>query len=263
MTQEQGKPYFMVQTVERALLVLDQLIAERKPLSVTELSRRLKLHKSIVHRLLATLSHYKYVEQDSDSEKYRIGFRSFQLGAAYIHSTSLIEESRELIEQLMNEVSANAHLAILHQGLVLYVLNMEPTSSSSVYQYMGVQNLVHFTALGKCLCAWKTEPEVLDILAQRGMSPRTSRTITEPASYLEELAHVRKQGYAMDNEEASLGIRCFAAPIFDYSGQVAAAVSVSGSTKHFPNRRIPEVAHIVMRYGRLISMRLGYIAPES
>ncbi|MBO9608238.1 MAG: IclR family transcriptional regulator [Paenibacillaceae bacterium] len=254
---ERDKPYFLIQTVERALMVLDRMIVEQKPMTVSELSRKLKLHKSVVHRLLATLVCYKYVERETDSERYRIGFRSYQLGAAYFHTTSLIEESRDLVEQLMQTTGGMAHLGILHEGKVLYLLTMEATSKS-LYQHLGVQNFVHYSGLGKCLCAWRRDEEVLGILQQHGMPVRTNKTVTTPGAYLVELVKVREQGFAIDDEEGARGFRCFAAPIHDYSRQVVAAVSINNSTKNFTSGRMTELSGLIKEYGRRISQRLGY-----
>ena len=253
------KPYYMVQTLERALLLLNEFIIENKSMSITYLAKKLGLHKSIVHRLVATLCHYNYLEKTSEGDMYRIGKKSFQLGAVYMNTTSLVRDSREYLSKLVNETGMDVHLAVLDHGTVLYVLNLEPVRSDRRYTYFGTRNMVNFTALGKCLTAWMSEEEVLDILEQEGMPSRSPYTITDPQKFLEELQRVRELKYAVDDEESGLGRRCLGAPVFDFSGEVVAAVSISGTVKSIPNSRKQELIEKVKTCGRLISARLGYI----
>ena len=256
------KPYYLVQTLERALLLLNEFILEQRPLSISELTQRSGLHKSIVHRLVATLCHYHYLEKELDGTHYRIGYKAFQLGAAFMNTTSLIESSREHLTRLVNETGFDVHLAVLDHGSVLYILNLEPARSARKYTSFGKRMMLHFTALGKCLTAWRNEKDVLDILEQEGMPARTEATITDPTAFLQELKKVRKLQYAIDDEESQKGSRCLAAPVFDYTGELVAAISMSTTTTSLPYSRLNEMADKVKTCGRLISNRLGYIQDD-
>lgn len=255
---EETKPYFLLQTLEKALVVLDQFIIERRALSITEVAAKLKLHKSIIHRLMATLCYYHYLEKEPETDKYRVGQKAFQLGTAYMNMSSLIEQSQASLTEMVNESGNDAHLGVLDQGSVIYLLNLEPARSYRNYTSFGTRNMVHFTALGKCLAAWKNENEILAIIKKEGMPTRTPHTITDPKLFLEELQQVRQQGYAVDYDESLMGARCLGAPIFDYSGGVVASISMSGSKETIPEKQMKEMIRILKKHARLISIRLGY-----
>jgi IclR family transcriptional regulator, KDG regulon repressor len=255
--KDKDAPYFMVQSLDRALSILDLFIKEQKPLGVTEISNRLDLHKSSVHRLLATLQTRGYVERDKTGEKYWVGQTTFELGALYINTTSLVDESKPFMQQLVDELGLRAHLAVIYDGMVIYLKHVEPSISVRLDNLLGERTYVHCSALGKCLVAWKSEGLIIKILNTHEMRPRTPNTIRTPAAFLHELEKVRQQGYALDDQEAELGVRCIAAPIWNYTGEVVAAISINGLAETIVLDKLDEWAATVKRYANAISVRLG------
>jgi DNA-binding IclR family transcriptional regulator len=161
------------------------------------------------------------------------------------------------LPELAEKLGEKAHLGILHQGTVLYLLNQESPKSMRVNTPVGVRNPVSTTALGKTLLAWLDEARVLDILQTQGMPASTPNSIRTPDVYLAELKRVRERGYALDNEELSIGFRCAAAPVRDHTNEVIAAISVGG--RSFGESDMVKVAGIVCNYAALISERLGHV----
>lgn len=252
-------PYFLVQSVDRAFTIFEVFIRERKPLGITEVAEEVKLHKSVVHRLLATMKSHQLLNQDPNTGKYEIGPRAFELGSVYMDN-SLFNEGKRFLPELAEKVGETAHLAILQQGSVLYLVNQLSPKPFLLTAPIGVRNPVNVTALGKALVAWKPEEEVIDLLHTYGMVTVTANSIRTVSAFLEELEKVRKNGYAVDDEENGLGQRCVAAPLRDQTGDVVAAISVGGSTKLIAPENIEEVADLVISYARMISDRLGYIS---
>lgn len=252
-------PYFMIQSVDRAFTILAVFIKERRPLGISEIADEVNLHKSVVHRLLATMKEHQILEQQPDTGKYEVGPRAFELGSIYMNS-GLFTEGKRYLPELAEKVGETAHLAILQQGSVLYLVNQVSPKPLMLNAPIGVRNPVNTTALGKALVAWKSEEEVRELLQYYGMVASTANSIDTVPEFLYELAKVREHGYAVDNEEITLGHRCVAAPVRDQTGDVIAAISVGGSLRTIPPERTEEVAELVINYAGVISERLGYIA---
>ncbi|MDF2723756.1 MAG: IclR family transcriptional regulator [Paenibacillus sp.] len=253
---EKDTPYFMIQSVDRTLMILQCFIQERRPLGVSEVARQLKLNKSVVHRLMLTLLSHNYLEQLSNTDKYMIGPKAFELGSVYANSTSLIDEGRKVLIELVNRVGFTAHLAILEKDSVLYLVNVEPDHMQYLFGAVGQRRPVYNTALGKSLTAWLPEEEVVKALENCTFEKKTDNTITSLEAFLEELARVRQLGYSIDNEEASYGVRCFAAPVRNKEGHVVAAISTSGYG--VTEERMNEFGMSVKHLAAQLSRRIGY-----
>lgn len=251
-------PYFMIQSVDRTLMILQCFIEERRPLGVSEVARQLKLNKSVVHRLMLTLTTHGYLEQLKNTDKYMIGAKAFELGSVFSNSTNLIDEGKKVLIELVDRIGFTAHLAILEKDSVLYLVNIEPDHMKYLFGAIGQRRPVYNTALGKCLTAWLPEQQVIKLMENCSFEKKTDNTITSLESFLEELARVRQVGYAIDNEEASFGVRCFAAPIRNKDGDVVAAISVSGYG--VADDKMNELGLNVKNWASQLSRRIGYFA---
>lgn len=255
-TKTKDSPYFMVQSVDRALAVLQSFIEERRPMGVTEAAKRLGLHKSVVHRLMLTLQHHGYLEQVRDTEKYMIGPRAFELGAVYTGSTTLVDEGNKMLMQVVEEIGMTAHLGILEGQSVLYLVNVEPDHFKYLFGAVGQRKQIYNTALGKSLTAWLPEEKTVALLADCSFEKKTSTTIASVEEYMQELERVRENGYALDNEEAVVGMRCASAPVRGRMGDVIAAISVSGYNISY--ERINEIGRKMKGLAAQLSRRLGH-----
>lgn len=250
-------PYFMVQSVDRAFSIIEVFIRKNKPLGIPEIAEEVQLHKSVVHRLLATMKAHQFLEQSSETGKYRIGPKAFEAGSIYMNS-QLIIEGRRFLPGLTQETGELSHMAILNQGTLLYVINQGSPNSLLVHVPVGMRNPVHTTALGKVLLAWMKEEQAVELLNGQPLEPRTPKSIRTVEAFMAELPKVRIQGYALDDEETSLGSRCIAVPVRDYTGEVVAGISISGSIRTFDDARVEALAETLKHYGAAISERLGY-----
>lgn len=255
---QKDTPYFMIQSVDRTLMILQSFIQERRPLGVSEVARQLGLNKSVVHRLMLTLMTHGYLEQVKNTDKYMIGPKAFELGSVYTNSTSLVDEGKKVLIELVDRVGLTAHLAILENDSVLYLVNVEPDHLKYLFGAVGQRRPVYNTALGKCLTAWLPEERVRKILQNCKFEKMTDNTITSLEAFLEELERVRQLGFSVDNEEASFGARCFAAPIRNKDEDVVAAISASGYG--ITEDKMNEIGITVKHLASQLSRRIGYFA---
>lgn len=262
MPEKRPKSDYVIQTVINALRLLEEFDGEDE-LGVTELSRYLHLHKNNVFRLLATLEERGYIEQSSDNDRYRLGYRCLELGESFCRSHALIDRARPVVRDLATESAETAHLAVLSAYEVVHIdaeVFPQPVLTGS---RVGQRLPVHATALGKVLlgCATDEFREVYDrtIVAGRPLSQRTELTIVDPLKFFEHIRTAAGQGFALDVEECERGLNCAAAPIFDRSGAVVAAISVSGpSFRSGIDRLMREIVPLVTASAERISQSLGH-----
>jgi len=262
MPAKKPKSDYVIQTVVNALRLLEEFDGEDE-LGVTELSRYLDLHKNNVFRLLATLEQRGYIEQSSDTDRYRLGFKCLELGEAYYRSHSLLERARPIIRELSAETGETAHLAQMSNFEVVHVDGQVYPQPILTGSRVGQRLPVHATALGKVLlgCGTDENRQIYDrtVVAGRPLSSRTELTIVDPLKFFEHLRSVASQGFALDIEECEPGLNCAAAPVFDRSGDLVAAVSVSGpSFRSGIDRLMREVVPLVTASAERISASLGY-----
>jgi DNA-binding IclR family transcriptional regulator len=223
------KSEYAIQTVSNALRLLEMFDGEEK-LGVTELSRRLELHKNNVFRLLATLEQSGYIEQCAEDDQYRLAVGCLELGHSYLQSNPLLDRARPVLDELSRGVDETAHVAVLRGDEVTHLDGVVPDRMLVPSLRLGSRLPVHCTALGKVLLAFSSDErrEAYDRdVASVGLEARTPATIVDRDKLLDELTAVAHQGFAADLEECEPGLACAAAPVHDASGAVVAALSVS------------------------------------
>jgi DNA-binding IclR family transcriptional regulator len=226
------KSDYAIQPVTNALLLLEAFRGDAE-LGVTELARRLDLHKHNVFRLLATLEQKNYVEQCAN-DRYRLGVRCLELGQAFARTRRLVRLARPRLESLVRSLGESAHLAALNDFEVVHLDGEQPDQLVLTGLRLGLRLPAYCTALGKILLGF-AGPEVHELLdreviSRGGLEPRTPATITDREKFIEHLRAAAAQGFATDFEECVAGMCCAAAPIYDASSRVVAAISVSGPT---------------------------------
>lgn len=212
-----------VQSVERALTLLEVLAQAGGRLPITELASRSGLSLGTVHRLLASLLVRGYVRQEPD-RRYALGTALLPLGDA---ATRLLGSwAVPFLAQLAHESGETSNLAVLEDDHVIYVAQAPGRHRMRMFTEVGRRVLPHSTAVGKVLLAWRGEDHVRGVVERLGLPGRTPRTLTTLSAFSAELAAVRERGWAVDDEEEELGVRCLAVPVGPGAGAVA-AVSVS------------------------------------
>ncbi len=224
------KSDYSIQTVSNALRLLEVFYHEPE-LGVSELSRRLGLHKNNVFRLLATLELGGYVEQCKTNDQYRLGVRCLELARAYGRSHSLVERARPTLTDLVAELGETAHLGVLHDFEVVHLDGAQPKRMLVTTSRVGQRLPAHCSALGKVLigCASASVREAYhQSVVSGGLEAVTPDTVVDGAKLVDHLSTVAGQGYALDLGECEVGLNCIAAPVYGEDGDVAAALSVSG-----------------------------------
>ncbi|MEA2626022.1 MAG: IclR family transcriptional regulator, regulon repressor [Candidatus Binatota bacterium] len=252
------KTNYVIQSVAHALDVLEQFRGDVDELGVTELSKRLKLHKNNVFRLLATLESRGYIEQNKATENYRLGIRCLQLGQTYIQQMGLLRQAEPILQKVAQKTRENTSVAVMRRAAAVPVRVVESNLPVRITANVGEGLPLHSTALGKVFLAFESEE---DSKAMLGMSLDrfTDKTITDIGALLEHLKQVAEKGYAVDGGEFLVDVRGIAAPIRDYTRNVVGAFGVSGPAYRLDAERIErEVAPMVLQAGKELSSRLGY-----
>lgn len=251
---------YRIRSVERAIAILRAFSFSEPQLGVTELSRKLGLHKSTIHRLLSTLERERLVEWDAQTGRYRLGLGLFELGSLVVATAELRKVARPVLESVHSACGETVHLAILDEGDVVYIDKIESRSKLRMYSEVGRRAPAHCTGLGKVLLAYLPDDELQRVIERKGLRAYTSRTITSAHALREQLARVRLQGYAVDSGEHEELVRCAAAPVFDHTGKVAAAVSIAAVAVDVASTRFAELVELVRDAAHRISAALGYAA---
>jgi DNA-binding IclR family transcriptional regulator len=247
-----------VQSVDRAIAIL-YLLAERgrDGLGVTEVAAELGVHKSTAFRLIVALENGDLVEQIEERGKYHLGRGIVRLAGATTAQLELSTESRPVCRRLAAELGETVNLAIADTGEVTNVLQEYGSSAVSGRNWTGQRTPMHATASGKVLLAWADDESVKEALAG-DLIEYTPGTITDAPALEAELRKVRDQGWASTTEEFELGLNAVAAPVRNASGDVVAAVGVSGPSYRLTLESFADVAAHLLAGGREISTRLGY-----
>ncbi len=252
------QPSYPLKALDKSLAILEVLSRENSPLSIAELSERLGIYPSTIHRILDTLRYWEYVEQDSHTQKYQLGLKVLELGMTKLQGMELIREATSYLKELQNQSNETVHLAILEEGEVLYLDKEESSQSIRMVSRVGRRVPAHCTALGKVLLAYLDQEEQERVFKEKGVSPFTENTITNKKKLREELGKVRKQGFAEDREEHEKDVRCLAVPIKDHRGTVIAAVSLSVPAFRMKANKKRKLKETLIQAGEGISKRLGY-----
>ena len=252
------KSNYTIQSVSHSLDVLEQFAGEAEELGVTELSKRLRLHKNNVFRLLATLESRGYIEQNRATENYRLGIRCLQLGQSYVQHMGLLRQARPIMTELVRQVRETAYLAVLRRAAVVPVEVIEADRPVRIVSQLGEALPLHATAAGKAHLAFEREDE-LRALVPDGLPRFTERTIVDRPALLQQLRTVAASGYAVDLGEHLEDVRAVAAPVRDYARAVVGALAVvAPASRLTPERIEKEVAPLVLKAGRELSSRLGF-----
>lgn len=246
-----------IQVIDRAFDILEILAFEKEGLGVTEIGNRLGLHKSTVHRILGTMARRGYIEKTRDRGLYKVGLKLVEVSSVYLNSVELKTEARPFLTALMSRLGQPVHLAILDGCEVVYIDKIEQVNSIRLYSQIGRRVPAYCSALGKCLLSGLSSGEIENRLSKMNYVGYTNCTITDKNELLRQILDVRNKGWAIDDEEHELGIRCVAAPISDYRGKVVAAVSISAAINVFTKERIDEFVKSVKETAHEISLRLG------
>lgn len=242
--------------VERALNILEAAAKRPEGLTNSEISRKLSIPKSSASYILRTLEKRGYLRREAETARYRLGLKILSLGGDAQANLDIAAVALPFIRMLVEKIHLTAHLAVLDQGEAVYIEKVEAPGFFKVNTSVGGRMFLHSTSVGKCLMAALPKTELEALIKQHGLKKRTPKTITTVTKLLVELEQVKQEGYAIDDEENSLGARCLAAPIFDAAGNVTAALGASGTLTQVSEETMPRIIEALKETSRRISRQL-------
>lgn len=253
------KSEYLIQAVSHALDLLEQFHGETDELGVTELSKRLKLHKNNVFRLLATLESRGYIEQNRVTENYRLGLKTLELGQTFIRQMGLLRQSKPILESLVGQCNETTYVAILKDLDIIYLDVVETTMTVRVVPRVGSRLPAYCTAAGKVQLAYMSDEEIANYLPTKELKSYTEKTITDRDVLKKQLKVIAEKGYGIDDEELDIGVKCVSAPIRDYTRRIIGAVSISGPSMRFSDERMEkELIPLALQASKEISAKLGF-----
>lgn len=234
-------------SVERAFAILEYLDGSRRGWNISELSRKLQIPKSSTHVIVLTLERLGYLTLDPWTRNYSLGLKVSGLGRGLMKSLSLPESALRPMQWLVEMTRCTAQLAVMADDQAMYIQKVEGPGVIQFDSYIGKRTNLHCTGVGKVLLAYASEQKQEHILNKQSFARYTNNTITSPSLLRKHLIKVRQRGYAIDDEEEELEVRCVAAPVFNQLGEFMAALTIAGTIGQIREENIDDLAHYVIQ----------------
>jgi IclR family acetate operon transcriptional repressor len=241
-----------IQSLARGLKILDLLAASQDGLGITGLADHLDVDKGSASRLVQTLAKYGYAEKDKSTQRYHLGPHVVKLSQRLLARMSFRDEGKPFLRDLVDRTNECAHLAILARGQAFYIDQVQSLATLRANADIGTLAPLHCTALGKVLLTFGNVPMPTEL------ETHTPRTISEVQQLVSHLERVRRQGYALDDEEFTVGVRCAAAPVYNLNGALAGAIGISGPANRMTLEQLPGLAAEVVTVAQAFSDHLNF-----
>ncbi len=251
------KPY-SVQSLTRGLRILDALAEADGDLGMQEISRRVDLNISTVFRLIQTLEECGLVGKDRETGRYRVGMKLLGWSSRVLQAMDIRRQATPFLQELNEETRETVHLTVRDGDAAMYAVKFDSPIPLRIYSELGKRAPLHCTGVGKVLLAFTSREDRHSWLQRNSLHKFTQSTITEKKRLEKELGKISSQGYALDNEEHEPHVRCVAAPVFDYTGNIVAAISVTVPSVRMTKNRIAVLIRSVKETAEKISGSLGY-----
>ena len=250
----------IIQSVERALQILDLFNEQATELKITDISKLMGLSKSTLHSLLKTLQLHGYIDQNPENGKYRLGMKLVERGHFVVGSIDIRQKAKGWLTELSRQTGQTTHLGILDGREGVYIEKIEGKLAAIAYSRIGRRLPVHATAIGKVLIAWLGEPVLNALLEGYQYTTYTPSTLASREELMAALAQTREQGFALDSEENEQGVRCLAVPVWNHESRVIAALSLSTLTSRVDDAELANFREQLQQAGLQLSRALGYPA---
>ena len=250
-----------VQSLVRALTIVNRLADSDEGVSLTEVAQQVGLSASTAHRLLTTLEQERYVHYDPERRLWSVGVQAFMTGNAFLKTRALVTLARPHMRALMEASEETVNLAVEDQGAAVYLAQVECRQMMRAFARPGGRVPLHCSSVGKALLSAMPESRLSKILHRQGLPRVTVKTLNTTMALREDLERSRHRGYAIDDEEHAVGLRCIAAVVFDETSSPVAAVSVSGPMARISDDRIPSLAETVRLKADAITLQFGGVVP--
>jgi IclR family acetate operon transcriptional repressor len=246
-----------VQSLVRALTIVNRLAATDEGATLTEVAQQVGLSPSTAHRLLTTLEQERYVRFDAERRLWSVGVQAFVAGSAFLKTRSLVPTARPHMRALMESSEETVNLAVEDQAEAVYLSQVECRQMMRAFARPGGRVPLHCSSVGKALLSAMPDADVARVLHRHGLARVTIKTLTTTPALREDLARARIRGYAIDDEEHAVGLRCIAAVVFNEAADPLAALSLSGPMARIPDERIPLLGDLVRRTADAVTAQLG------
>ncbi len=251
-----------VQSVDRALSIIETLAEDDEGYRLTDLAVRTGLSPSTVHRLLTTLEKRRFVQFDRDESMWHIGAQSFAVGSTFVRRRNFVTQALPYLRKLRDQTRETANLAVVDDGAMVVLTRVESREIMRSVTKVGGRVPMVASGLGKALLSTYSEEDVFAIIQREGMPRLTSKSIVRAGELCKSLHDIRQQGYSVDDEEALIGLRCVSAVVYDDCSEPLAAISVSGKASRVPNDRLPVLGKLVQEVAAELTKALGGTMPD-
>lgn len=246
-----------VQSLSRALSLLNALSEHNQGLSLSAVAHEVGLPTSTAHRLLTTLQNERYVRFDADHSAWLVGVQAFKAGSAFLRSRDLVATSRPYMRRLMEQCGETVNLAVLDRGEVIYLAQTETHKMMRAIAKPGGRAEIFSSGVGKALLAFMPDSDATQLLQGISFCQETENTLANVDDLQNDLNVIKQRGYAVDDEENAIGLRCVAAVIFDENANPMAGLSVSGPAARITEARIPVLGSAVSKVAAEITAAIG------
>jgi IclR family acetate operon transcriptional repressor len=250
-----------VQSVDRALSIIETLAEDDEGYRLSDLAIRTGLSTSTVHRLLATLENRRFVQFDRSQSKWHVGARCFTVGATFARRRNFAAQAIPYLRKLRDLTRETANLAVVDDEFIVVLTRMESREIMRSLTKLGGRVAMVASGVGKAVLATYSDDDVSAIIHHHGMPRLTEKSIVRPGELFKELEKIRRQGYAVDDEEACMGLRCVAAVVYNDCAEPLAAISVSGMTGRLTDERLPQLGQTVREVAAELTVALGGVMP--
>jgi len=252
-----------VQVLGRALSIMNLLAQADGGLTLTEIAQAAGLAPSTAHRLLTSLESERYVRFDGEARLWSVGVQAFIAGSGFLKTRNVVQMARPHMRTLMERSGETVNLAVEDQGQAVYLSQVECREMMRSFARLGARVPMHASGVGKALLSAMADGDVARALSRHGLPPLTPRTLTTADTLRADLAGIRSRGYAVDDEEHAVGLRCVAAVVFNEHGDPACAVSLAGPMARITDDRVPTLGEMVREAARRIMGEIGGRPPPT
>ena len=251
-----------VQSVDRAMTLLEVLGAEERGYRLTDLSRKTGLSLTTVHRLLTTLEQRQFVQFSPGDNHWHVGLGAFTVGSAFLLDRNFVAAAGPFLRRLRDQTRETANLGFVEDGEILLANQVRSREVKRAISPVGGRTPVTVSGMGKAVLASYDPSEIRDIVRQRGMRRVTPNSLASAEALHRDLELIKINGYSVDDEECRAGLRCVAATVYDRQAEVICAISVSGLTTRITSDRIPSLGRLVAQVAANMTAALGGRSPR-
>lgn len=246
-----------VQSVDRALAILEVLGEDEEGYRLTHLAQRTGLSPSTVHRILTTLERRRFVQFDHGAGTWHIGRTTFSVGAAFVRQRNFVAPALPFLRRLRDQTRETANLGVIDEGEVVVLTQVESREIMRAITRVGGRAPMVSSGMGKATLATYSTEDVTALIRSRGLRKTTSKSIVRRGDLMAELERIRQNGYAVDDEEYAADLRCIAAVVYNHQAEALCAISISGLAERLTGDRIPALGRLVSDTAREMTLALG------